>query len=57
MGYKVEVKNNKIDILYIQPKAKKQNEIGFDEISKIMKNSNDKFYKHFGKILESWSNN
>ncbi len=56
-GFKVKVKSNKIDLLYILPKAKKQNEIGFDEVGEIMKNSNDKFYKHFGEILQSWSNN
>jgi len=57
---KIKVKKSikdKIDILYIQPKSKNQNEIGFDEIAEIMKNSNDKFYKHFSKILKSWSNN
>ncbi len=51
------VKNNEIEILYIQPNPKAKNEIGFEEVSDLMQKSNDKTYKHFAKIIKSWSNN
>ena len=50
-GYKEIVKNDKIDILFIQPHSNNKNEIGFEEIAELMVNSNDKLYKHFGNIL------
>lgn len=51
------VKNELIEIVYIQPQSKNENEIGFDEISELMKKSDDKLYQHFGEILKSWSDN
>lgn len=50
-------KNDVIDILYIQPKSKNDYEIGFEKVSELMLNSNDRVYQHFGEILKSWSNN
>lgn len=55
-GYAVNILQDAIEILYIQPKATNFNEIGFDEISKLMSESNDEFYKMFSEILFSWSN-
>lgn len=54
--YEANILQDVIEILYIQPKATKLNEIGFDEISKLMRESDDEFYKMFSEILFSWSN-
>ncbi|MGD8306540.1 MAG: hypothetical protein PVF17_07785 [Ignavibacteria bacterium] len=53
--YLPSIAQDQIEILYIQPKATSSNEMGFDEISKLMSESDDKFYKMFSKILFSWS--
>lgn len=53
--YQPTVIQNEIEILYIQPKAEQQNEIGFDEVAKLMSESEDIFYKKFSEILFSWS--
>jgi len=53
--YQPTVIQNEIEILYIQPKAEQQNEIGFDEVAKLMIESEDIFYKKFSEILFSWS--
>jgi len=55
-SYKPIISHNQIEILYIQPKAKNTNEIGFNEVSNIMNESEDIFYKRFSEILSSWSN-
>lgn len=55
-SYKPNIFQDEIEILYIQPKAISSNEIGFDEIAKLMNESDDIFYKKFSKILFSWSN-
>lgn len=54
-NHKVIVTADKIKILYIQPKAKRDNEISFTKISQIMKDSNDLFYEKFSEMLLSWS--
>lgn len=46
-----------IDIFYIQPKAIKANEIGFEEVSNIISKSEDPIYRKFSEILLKWSNN
>ena len=53
--YQPEIVQNEIEILYIQPKAEHPNEIGFDEVAKLMSESEDIFYKKFSEILFSWS--
>jgi hypothetical protein len=53
--YQPEIVQNEIEILYIQPKAEQQNEMGFDEVAKLMSESEDIFYKKFSEILFSWS--
>lgn len=53
--YQPTVIQNEIEILYIQPKAEQQNEIGFDEVAKLMSESEDIFYKKFSEILFTWS--
>lgn len=53
--YQPTVIQNEIEILYIQPKAEQQNEVGFDEVAKLMSESEDIFYKKFSEILFSWS--
>lgn len=54
--YQPNIFQDEIEILYIQPKAISSNEIGFDEIARLMNESDDLFYKKFSEILFSWSN-
>jgi hypothetical protein len=53
--YKPITTQDEIEILYIQPKSDNSNEIGFDEVAKMMSESDDVFYKKFSEILLSWS--
>lgn len=47
---------DEIEVLYIQPKALTENEIGFDEVSRIMSTSDDPIYKYFANIILQWEN-
>jgi hypothetical protein len=56
-NYSPSNSQDEIEIIYIQPKAAKSNEIGFEEVSNIIGKSEDPIYRKFSEILLSWSDN